>query len=789
MSRWIFTSVPILGLLAGCGFEIVLTGDCAGSVASVVTAETCDAPTCRFEAGEKLSALDRDGCEFDRWSDPSCTTRACEAREGLTALFARRSWRLQVDASGAPDVAVTVGGVPCAVECDRALALGERIVVRGVADAGVRPVFSDDCVPVESGRCEVTGDRHRRVIVTQTAAPPVRLTVQVTGPGSVSVLGRSCTADSTCSFEVEGGRQVSLLAMPQNERVHVSWSQQGCSDLECDVTVSEDLVLPVEFRPRIRIESAGSGLVQLNGATFTPPVEVVVDAGSFVEVVASPSPGFVLADFAGVECQAPRFVEHCRFGADAGAVVSLRFTRFITSVTSAFVGDLTDVVARDGGLLALGHYSGTGDFGLPFSSYEQSYVIRIEGDGGVSRLSSSSVGGRTQNFVEMPDGGLWASVTLESNRPSLPNQILQWGVVDAGLPGPAPNFADADRALVRFDDAAFQPLSASLWDFGIDSATTTTGRGPWTRLPEGGFLSTLSATRPPDGGVRGYSALAVLDDQGSIARLEEVNSAFPIDLAPIGDIVMGVALHDPLQTVGTSCGMQAAGRAPLVYRVDTTGRCGAWSATPDAGGLWLATGPLARQSEQVFFTSHSYRNLPLRGPGTSITTGFGHLHAFSSTPEHLWTETLEPLITPSSSQLPTGVRPLDTFEWNGRILAFFAATGRGVSGFKSSSGLQIQCEPSADEHMVVTLHDKATGRVEWGHCFLQMPDPSTISPFVLSNGGNSGYNESPRFVRAFGGVALTLKPASSVVPASLPIGDLLVRFERNSNYVLVVTPP
>lgn len=56
---------------------------------------------------------------------------------------------------------------------------------------------------------------------------------------------------------------------------------------------------------------------------------------------------------------------------------------------------------------------------------QQSFVAELTADGGLGRVSVSELGFNDDNFIEMPDGGLWLSGGFIDHRTA--GRVVVWG--------------------------------------------------------------------------------------------------------------------------------------------------------------------------------------------------------------------------------------------------------------------------------------------------------------------------------------------------------------------------
>ncbi|MDP1827907.1 MAG: hypothetical protein Q8L48_31830 [Archangium sp.] len=777
---------------ASCSLEVRTEGECVGHLE--VRGQECQDGVCPASPDEMITALDVEGCDFVSWSGSCGPTRGCPAKDAGRATFARRAWPLRVDSSAAGPLSVQVlpSGADCSSSCDLLIPVGEHAEVVSAPASGFAPAFAGDCDTTTETRCSVLADRPRVVTVTAAATPQVHLRVEVDGLGSVRTPSATCREAAPCDLFVARSSTLSLEAMPDDPVATVVWVPAVCPPgPACMLTLAADLELRVVFSSPLTLSlvGLGPGSVRVNGADHQLPFRASLDAGQLVRIEAVPEVDDVVAGFDGLPCQSERVVETCEFVLDASMQGTISFQRFFQWARGGWSGEVTDVVVRsDGGVLMLGKYQNSG-FGLPFSSALQSVVIALDEDAGVSRLSSSTYGFDSSNFLELPDGGLWLSGGIVSHRPPGPGLRVMWGPVDAGSTGSS--LQTSDRALIEFDERRFEPIRATVWDFATVSQVTSVGRGPVLQGTEG-LLTAFSVNGALDGGQEQLTTIAALDSDLTLRSDEAVASSVPVDLARYPFGIVSLSLHDPSAPAVGSCTVASPEAVPVLTYVNASGSCGASFPASDAGVGSYSVGTLSRDSAEPYFTSVSLHSLPLRGPGTQIATGFAHVHAHDASLRQRWITTLEPLIDVSPQQPITGIAPTEVMMWQGRVLALFTGQGTGVTGYRAANGLTVRCDPAADSRLLMTLHDPSTGELEWGFCFLQGPISGDLRVWFRDVRQNSlGRNRQASTVKAYGGVLLSswADRSSANFPVSFFLGSHEVVLDNDSSYLGLVTPP
>jgi len=779
-------------LCSSCSVVVRTEGDCIGRLA--LGSDECEQGVCSASPDAVITAADADGCVFERWSGSCGVARSCVAREAGRASFARRAWPLRVDATAAAPLEVQLlpSGVRCSGSCDVLIPVGERAEVVAPPVEGRAADFSGDCDAITEDRCSLIGDRPRSVRVSTTAAA-VRVRLAVDGAGSVVTPVDTCTASAPCDFTVARGTVLSLQATPDDPLASITWVPSICSTGQnCSLTVDSELQLRVVFSspPNLSLIGNGPGSVRINGVEHALPYTAAVGAGTRVAIEALAQVDDVVSGFQGLPCEPDRTVETCAFVVNASVQGTISFHRFFQWARGGWSGEVTDLVLRgDGGVLMLGKYQGAG-FGQPFSAFRQSVVVALDGDAGFDKVSGSAFGFESANFLELPDGGLWLSGGIIGHRSPGPGLQVVWGRVDAGSTGsPAQT---SDHALLEFDEVRFEPIRATVMDLPAGSRVVSVGRGPL--LHGEGLLTSFSVNGALDGGPWPLTSIGRFAPDLTLVGSEDVASSVPVDVARYPSGAVSLSLHQPLAPNLSSCSVSSTvARVPVLTFVNASGSCGASAPIPASGLDFDSVGTLSRDSSEPYFTSSSFRPLPLRGPGTQITTGFAHLHSHNAALQQRWVSTLRPLIDVSPQQLGTAIAPTEVMLWNGRVLALFTGQGTGVKGYQADNGLIVRCDPAADSRLLMTLHDPSTGELQWGHCLLQGPVSGDLQVwFRSSRQGLLGRNRQPSTVKAFGGVLLSswASRTTGTFPVSFFLGSHEVRLDTDdSSYLGLVTPP
>lgn len=468
-------------------------------------------------------------------------------------------------------------------------------------------------------------------------------------------------------------------------------------------------------------------------------------------------------------------MSECAFALSSDTNASVRFLQLWQWTVPLPGLAVTDLTRIDGGALGFARTDQ-----LPL----QSEVFEVSRRG-TGRSSRSDIGMATQNFVELPDAGLWLAGLLEWQPFPISQQRLTWGAVDAGSTG---RFRP-DLALLRFDVNTFTPVEAQVWDLPESSSTkSAVGPGPLLVGSEGRLLAASSFGTSPDGGSAPFFGVASLDAQLQPVVLDEFPSLEPVDVALTSAGVTALGLSAANLGSSAQC-MVTEPQLPMLARIGGT-VCStvAFGARLDAGS-YSGTSLLMRGGGDPTWASVSQQDLPLAGPGSSIPTGFGHVHRHDENLNPRWLSTLSPVLDGGE---PAGLVPMGVVEWRGRILAFFVGTSvpGNVIGYETESGLRVGCPSGARSWLLMTAHEPLTGEVTWGHCTLADPDGGvSLVRADLRRRPVLGFNQQPRPIVIDDGVLIPGWVSPGAAQPAVWFGDELITFTTPSSFVTCLTPP
>jgi hypothetical protein len=154
--------------------------------------------------------------------------------------------QLAVAVSGAGTVRSTPAGIDCSTSCMASFEYGRQVTLTPTAAAGWRfSGWAGACTGTEA--CVVT--MHQEVSVTATFAREVyRLTVSVTGNGTVTASPAVIACPSVCSADVPSGTVVSLAVTAGSGAAFVGWSGACSGTGDCVLTMNGPQAVGAELR-------------------------------------------------------------------------------------------------------------------------------------------------------------------------------------------------------------------------------------------------------------------------------------------------------------------------------------------------------------------------------------------------------------------------------------------------------------------------------------------------------------------------------------------------------------
>jgi Divergent InlB B-repeat domain len=198
--------------------------------------------------------------------------------------------------------------------------------------------------------------------------PPVHLSVQVSGAGTVTAVtpplagGVACAADSTCDWTYAAGTAVTLTAPDTPSPGVLLTDLVGCDDLDdaagtvtCTVTMTAGKAVAATFAAAppdpvtLTVTGAGSGIVGVTSPgppqTCSPSCQVTVDPGTDVQLAADPAAGSFISAWSGTDCSTD--AQTCTVRVVRDSTVTVAFAALLT-LTASRTGDGTGTVSGTG---------------------------------------------------------------------------------------------------------------------------------------------------------------------------------------------------------------------------------------------------------------------------------------------------------------------------------------------------------------------------------------------------------------------------------------------------------
>jgi hypothetical protein len=231
-----------------------------GKVTSTPAGIDCGS-TCEFEFEKgkvvTLTQTADPGSEFVKWGGACAGAGVCEvtmsAAKEVTAEFKTigvTEFTLKVKNTGLGKVTSTPAGIDCGSTCEHKYPSGEEVELKQTADPGSEFVkWGGACAG--SGICKVTMSAAKEVTAEFKPTAKFRLTVTKAGTGSGKVTSNPAGIDcgSTCEFEFEKGKVVTLTPTADTGSEFKEWTGSCTGSGGCEVTLSSAKKVGATFKP------------------------------------------------------------------------------------------------------------------------------------------------------------------------------------------------------------------------------------------------------------------------------------------------------------------------------------------------------------------------------------------------------------------------------------------------------------------------------------------------------------------------------------------------------------
>ncbi|MGD9009454.1 MAG: fibronectin type III domain-containing protein [Desulfobacteraceae bacterium] len=179
---------------------------------------------------------------------------------------------LSVTVSGSGSVSSDPAGIECGQDCQHDFSSGTQVTLTAAPEDGYElESWGGACSGSESTcRLELSEDLSVTATFAQSSLDTKRLSVTVSGSGSVSSDPAGIACGQDCQHDFSSGTQVTLTAAPEDGYELESWGG-ACSGSEttCDLELSEDLSVAATFVQSGSDTQAPSVPTGLNASTVT----------------------------------------------------------------------------------------------------------------------------------------------------------------------------------------------------------------------------------------------------------------------------------------------------------------------------------------------------------------------------------------------------------------------------------------------------------------------------------------------------------------------------------------
>jgi hypothetical protein len=266
------------------------SGDVTSSPSGINCGSDCNES---YSAGTSVSltATPDSGFEFISWTGGCGGSGVCEvtmnAQTSVAAEFREigaESFTLTVSTPSNGTISSSPVGIDCGSDCSQSYVANTQVSLTATPDDGFEFVsWSGDCSGASA--CSVTMDQARSVSASfqQVTLETFTLTVNVSGNGSVASTPAGISCGSDCTETFDDGTSVLIIATPNTGFKLSSWSGACSGNVDCNVTVDQDLSVTATFVEdnggggTLAIEDMGTHEVDF-GDVFTYQPQITGDA-------------------------------------------------------------------------------------------------------------------------------------------------------------------------------------------------------------------------------------------------------------------------------------------------------------------------------------------------------------------------------------------------------------------------------------------------------------------------------------------------------------------------------
>jgi phospholipase C len=154
--------------------------------------------------------------------------------------------QLSIAISGSGTVTSAPAGINCPGACSAGFQSGTAVTLEAAPATGFK--FSGFGGACSGASCQLVVSGSQSVSVTFSPAPPVQLSVSVSGSGTVASTPAGITCPGTCTASFPSGTIVTLAAEP-SPGYHFSGFGGACSGVTCQLAMSQNASVSAAFAP------------------------------------------------------------------------------------------------------------------------------------------------------------------------------------------------------------------------------------------------------------------------------------------------------------------------------------------------------------------------------------------------------------------------------------------------------------------------------------------------------------------------------------------------------------
>ncbi len=253
-----------------------------------------------------LTATPAQGWVFTGWSgcdgvNGNVCTVAMNYPRNVAATFTIGE-TLSITLWGSGTVTGSDGYINCGLTCSHLYASGAQVTLTATPAQGWSFSSWSGCDVVNGNVCTVTLYTNRNV--TATFLPLDKLSVSITGSGTVTSSDGHINCGTTCSYMYANGTQIRLTATPAQGWGFTSWS--GCDAVNgniCTVNIHANRTVTATFSVlyKLSVSVSGNGTVVSGNLDCGSICSQLYPQGMQVRLTALPAPGSTLSGWTGCD--------------------------------------------------------------------------------------------------------------------------------------------------------------------------------------------------------------------------------------------------------------------------------------------------------------------------------------------------------------------------------------------------------------------------------------------------------------------------------------------------------